>query len=245
MIPKIIHYCWFGNNEMPEKIKFCINSWKSHLKDYEFILWNEKNFNLDIAPFVRQAYDRKKYAFVSDYVRIYALKTHGGFYLDTDIEVKKTFNDMLDNKVILGTDDQGYLTAFMASEPNHPFFQKLLYHYNKMQFLNDDGTMNTEVNNTWLQENLTSFGYKQKNTFQNLNEGIVIYPCEYFHAKSLTSGKLLTTKNTYCIHHHTLLWVSKKTKLIRFFRMKILVPLLGAERYAKIVNWIRKKQNEQ
>lgn len=241
MIPKIIHYCWFGNNELPEKVKFCIDTWKIHLHDYEFILWNEKNFDLDITPFVRQAYNSKKFAFVSDYVRIYTLQKYGGIYLDTDIEVLKSFDDLLESHLILGTDEDGYLTAFMASEPNHIYFQTLLNFYNNMSFLRSDGSLNTEVNNTWMQETLIPFGYKQENCFQNLKDKICVYPCEYFHAKSLTSGKTMTTNNTYCIHHHTLLWVPLNTKIIRFFRMKVLVPILGAKRYTKLVNWIRKK----
>jgi hypothetical protein len=129
----------------------------------------------------------------------------------------------------------------MASEPEHLYFQTLLEHYNNMHFLNIDGTMNTEVNNTWMQNVLVPFGYKQKNAFQNLSHNIVVYPCEYFHAKSLTSGKLLTSKNTYCIHHHTLLWISNKTKFIRFIRIRILVPLLGAKLYSKLVKKIKRK----
>jgi hypothetical protein len=239
MIPKTIHFCWFGRGEYPEKVKYCMESWKVFLPDYQFKLWNEDNFDLDLSPFVRQAYDNGKYAFVSDYVRVYALKNEGGIYLDTDIEVVKPFQDLLEQRLILGTDESGYLTAFMAAEAEHPYFASLLSLYDRMSFLNPDGSLNTEVNNTWMQNMLEPYGYQRENKFQNLDEGIVVYPCEYFHAKSLTSGKLMTTRNTYCIHHHTLLWVTPKTRMIRWFRMKILVPMLGADRYTAFTNHLK------
>lgn len=241
MIPKIIHYCWFGHNAYPEKVKHCVESWRRFLPDYQFILWNEDTFDLNMAPFVRQAYDAQKFAFVSDYVRVYALKNYGGIYLDTDIEVLRAFDDLLEQRLVLGTDDSGYLTAFMAAEPNHPYFAQLLEQYNSMRFLGEDGSLNTEVNNTWMQAVLVPYGYEQKNALQRLEAGIVVYPCEYFHAKSLTSGEFLTTDNTYCIHHHTLLWVTPKTKVIRFLRMKLLVPILGASRYTKLIRRIKGK----
>lgn len=245
MIPKIIHYCWFGHNEYPEKVKYCMESWKAFLPDYKFVLWNEDNFDLNSVQFVRQAYDAKKYAFVSDYVRIYALKKQGGIYLDTDIEVLRPFDNILNSKLVLGTDESGYLTAFMAAEANHPYLAQLLDLYNNMDFLQKDGTLNTEVNNTWMQNILHSYGYQQKNVMQKLEQGIVIYPCEYFHAKSLTSGELMTTENTYCIHHHTLLWITAKTRIIRFIRMRIAVPILGAEKYTALVKRIKRKKNEK
>lgn len=243
MIPKIIHYCWFGHSEYPEKVKYCMKSWKTFMPDYKFVFWNEDNFDLNSVQFVRQAYDAKKYAFVSDYVRIYALKNYGGIYLDTDIEVVKSFDNILNSKAVFGTDESGYLTAFMAAEANHPYFIQLLDLYDNMNFLQKDGTMNTEVNNTWMQNILRSYGYQKKNVMQNLEQGIIIYPCEYFHAKSLTSGKLMDTENTYCIHHHTLLWVNTKTRIIKFVRMRIVVPILGAEKYTKLVERIQRKIN--
>ncbi len=239
MIPKIIHYCWFGRAEYPEKIKYCMDSWKRFLSDYEFKLWNEDSFDISSVPFVKEAYEAKKYAFVSDYVRVYALQKFGGIYLDTDIEVRRPFDDLLSERALLGTDDGGYLTAFMAAESEHPFFTELLDLYRNMRFLLPDGSLNTEVNNTWMQNTLEKYGYRRKNTKQSLNEGIVLYPCEYFHAKSLTSGKMMVTEKTYCIHHHTLLWVPLSTKIIRFLRMKIMVPLLGDDRYTKLTNRLK------
>jgi len=241
VIPKIIHYCWFGRNPYPEKVQKCIESWKQTLFGYEFMLWNEDNFDIESIDFVSDAYKSKRYAFVSDYVRVYALQTYGGIYLDTDIEVIKTFDDLLNNNIVLGTDDGGYLTALMASVKNQSLWDSVLNHYRNLKYLNNAND-NSLVNNTIIQNYLKPYGYKVINKKQLLNSGIVIYPDDYFHAKSLTTGKLHVTKNTFCIHHHTLLWVNKKTKIIKFIRLKILVPLIGKERYAKLVSTIKDHQ---
>ena len=240
MIPKIIHYCWFGRNPYPEKVQYCIESWRKYLPDYEFKLWNEDSFDINTSAFVREAYENQRYAFVSDYVRVFALYTQGGIYLDTDIEVKKDFKDLLDNKLLLGTDDSGALTAFMAAEKNHPYFGELLSKYNEMHFVLDNGKQNTSVNNIWMQECLKKYGYVEENLFQKLEEGVLVYPDEFFHAKSLVSGKYHITKKTYCIHHHTLLWIPLKTRIIRFLRLYVVVPILGEKLYIKLVGRIRK-----
>lgn len=241
MIPKIIHYCWFGRGDYPEKVRYCIESWKKFLPDYELRLWNEDTFDVKSSVFTEQAYAAKKYAFVSDYVRIYALKNCGGIYLDTDIEVLKSFNDLLDNSVVLGTDDVGELTAFMASCAEHPFFCDALQLYDNMSFLDENGKMNEQVNNLWLKDILRRYGYKQKNVSQKIKNGIVIYPCNFFHAKSLISGKLLVDEKTYCIHHHTLLWVSASTRITKFFRIRVLIPLIGEKKYIKFAEVLKEK----
>jgi hypothetical protein len=239
MIPKIIHYCWFGKGEMPEKVKFCINSWKEKLPMYDFKLWNEDTFEIDKYEFTRDAYKNKKYAFVSDFVRVYALYNYGGIYLDTDIEVLKDFDDLLNNNIILGTDEGGSLTAMMGAVPKHNFFYTLLKKYEKMSFVKKDGSFEMTVNNIWIENELKKYGYKKANENQFLKGKITIMKDDYFHAKSLVSGKYHVTDNTYCIHHHTLLWIDKKTNIIKFLRMKVLVPLLGVKRYYKLVSILK------
>jgi len=106
MIPKVIHYCWFGRGEMPELEARCLNSWKVHMPDWKYVLWNEESFSIESAPlYVRQAYEAKKYAFVSDYVRLWALKQYGGLYLDTDVEVLKPFDDLMDQTAFMGFEE--------------------------------------------------------------------------------------------------------------------------------------------
>lgn len=239
MIPKIIHYIWFGRNPYPPKVKYCIESWKRILPDYTFMLWNEDTFDVTQSTFTFEAYEQKRWAFVSDYVRIYALHKYGGWYLDTDIEIIKPLSDLENNKVVLGTDDGGYLTALMGSEKGHSFWKEMLTLYNTMSFL-DKGKPNLTVNNTFLQDQLSHYGYEIANKHQLLSEGIHIYPDDYFHVVSLTSGKRHQTDNTYAIHWHTLLWVSKKTRIIRFIRMKILCPILGDKYYTRVITFLKR-----
>lgn len=240
MIPRIIHFCWFGGNPYPEKVQTCIESWKINLPEYEIICWDENNFDINVCNFTKEAYEAGKYAFVSDYVRLFVLKQYGGIYLDVDVEVVKSFDPILNNHLILALEEAGDITgAFIASEPNHPFWDEMMNIYHGMSFKLPDGTYNMVVNNVWMQDVLNKYGYEKKNVYQVLSNGAVVYPDDYFHAKSLVSGEVRRTKNTYCIHHHTLLWVSKKTKFIRFMRMKILVPLLGADRYQRIVSRLK------
>lgn len=238
MIPKIIHYCWFGKKEMPDDIKKYIESWKRKLPDYEIKLWNEDNFNINESIFTKQAYELKKYAFISDYVRLYALKKFGGVYLDTDIEIVKDITPLLTNKLVLGFDDgNSIISCFIASEPDHPAVTNILDLYDSMSFINKDGSLNMIPNTIWIQNLLRKeYNIELNGKYQLLNKGIVVYPEDYLHAKSLITGKLNITENTYTIHHHTLLWVSKKTLIIKFIRQNILIPILGKKAYLKFIS---------
>ncbi len=239
MIPKIVHYIWFGRNPYPEDVVRCINTWKEKLPDYEFRLWNEDNFDVHSCKFTEEAYANKKWAFVSDYVRLFVLFQYGGWYLDTDIEVVRSFAPLENNRMVFGTDEEGFLAALIGSEKQHPFLKRMLSVYQNMNFVLNDGKLNMEVINTYLQNELKNYGYQQLNKYQELTEGICVYPDDYFEVVSLTTGKSHQTQNTYAIHWHTLLWVSKKTRIIRFIRMKILAPILGRERYTKYASFMK------
>lgn len=241
MIPKIIHYIWFGSNPYSEKIQKCIDSWHKFLPDYKFMLWNEETFDVsNSCDFVKQAYANKKWAFVSDYVRVWALNKFGGVYLDTDVEIRKPLAHLLDNRMLLGTDEHGNLTAFMASEPNHPLWQIILDKYHSMQFVKPDGTFNMAVNNSYLEKELARYGYEIKNKKQILGEGIVVYPDEWFHAADHMSGILNVTDNTYAIHWHTLTWCDTSTHVSRYIRVKILGNIIGRKNSLRLFNFIRK-----
>lgn len=240
MIPKKIHFIWFGRNPYPEKVQYCMESWKKHLPDYEFKLWNEDSFPIDQYRFTKEAYEEKKYAFVSDFVRIYALAHEGGVYLDTDIEILNTLNSFLENRAVLGTDDSGNLTALMASESNHPFFLHILQIYQNRSFKQDNGKLDMEVNNLLLERELQKWGYRVSNIHQELLDGVKVYPDDYFHVVSLVSGKMHKTVNSHAIHWHTLLWVPWKTRFIRFLRMNVLVPILGRNLYTKISHFLKR-----
>ena len=155
MIPKIIHYIWFGHSAYPEKVQSCINSWRYLLPDYQFMLWDEKSFDVYSITFTKEAYERQKWAFVSDYVRLYALYTYGGWYLDTDVEVVKSFSDLLEHRVVLGTDDKGCLDAVIGAEKGHPYIESVLRKYENMSFVLPDHSLNMEVININLQKELS------------------------------------------------------------------------------------------
>lgn len=209
------------------------------MPQYEFVLWNEDSFDVNQTLFTQQAYSKKKWAFVSDYVRIYALYKYGGWYLDTDVEIVKPLSPFENNRLVMGTDDGGYLAgALIGSEPGHPYWKTMLRYYDSLKFVNN-GSLNLTVINTYLQNVLADYGYVVENKLQKLKDGIIIYPDDYFHVASLTSGKMHRTDNTYAIHWHTLTWVSKKTKFIRFMRLYVLCPIIGDKAYTKITDWLK------
>ena len=240
MIPKVVHYIWFGDKPFPDKILCCIDSWKKYLPEYKFMLWNESTFDVSTCTFTQQAYENRKWAFVSDYVRVWALNKYGGWYLDTDVEILKPLESFEDKRMILGTDHDGALTALMGSEKNHPFWQQVLDHYHSMKFVNDDGSFNMIVNNTHLQDILKNYGYVFENKYQELKEGIYVYPDDYFHVANVEKGTIHKTANSYAIHWHTLLWTSDMSRFRRFIRLHIMKPLFGEESFMKIYLLITK-----
>lgn len=240
MIPKIIHYIWFGGKPFPKKIKKCMDSWKKFLPDYKIMFWNEETFDINSIPFTKQAYENKKWAFVSDYVRVYALEKYGGWYLDTDVEILKPLFPFEDKRIVLGTDSDGALTALMGSEKGHPFWSKILDLYANMSFVRPDGSLNIIVNNTHLQDILVEYGFVMKNKYQELKEGIYIYPDEYFHVADVEKGTLNKTNNSYAIHWHTLLWTSNMHHLMRYFRLYIMKPIFGGDNFLEIWNKLKK-----
>jgi Glycosyltransferase sugar-binding region containing DXD motif len=244
MIPKIIHYCWFGNGDLPDKVKYCINSWKRNLPEYEIKLWNETNFDVNSSKFTRESYREKKYAFVSDYVRLYALKQYGGVYLDVDVEVTRNIDQFLDKGVFMGFEEPtgGIASCIIGSTPSHKLINDLLNIYNDMSFINKHGKLNMTPNTVLIERLLESeYNLESNGKYQILKYNIHIFPFDYFHPLSLVTDKMYKSDNIYAIHHHTLLWVPWKTKLIRFIRLNILVPFIGKESYIKVVNYINKK----
>lgn len=245
MIPKIIHYIWFGKNPYPPKIQKCIESWKRHLPDYRIMLWNEDSFPIDKAClFVREAYNNKQYAFVSDYVRFYALYNYGGIYLDTDVEVIKAIDEkLLQTDTLLVLDDGGFISgSTIMSVQGSAFIKDSMEYYHNISFVLNNGKYNNEVINTHMQNRLYQSGYKRVNTFQKLyynNQEVAIFPDEYFHVRSLLSGKLNITQNSYAIHWHTILWTSRKTRIINFLRLRILIPILGKKIYTKLTTRLK------
>lgn len=215
-IPKVIHYCWFGKGALPKKAKKCIESWREYLPDYEIKEWNEDNVDINLNSYIKQAYEAKKYAFVSDYVRFYALYTEGGIYMDVDVEVIKPLNALLNNDAFLGFEDDNGVNPglIFASVKETPFLKEILNSYSNRYFINNDGSYNTRTVVEYTTEILIKNGLKLNNEKQVIYN-IVIYPKEYFSPLNYKTNKLSITNNTFTIHHYNGSWHSSKQKFKR------------------------------
>lgn len=207
MIPKIIHYCWFGDNEKSEKVIKCISSWMKYCPDYKIIEWNEKNFDMHINPYVEEAYSVKKWAFVSDVARLYALIHYGGIYLDTDVELVKSPQGIINSgNVILGYESTDRLsTAFMACVKNHRLFNELLKEYEMLHFIRPDGSFDKTTNVVRLTSCCVRHGLTVNGLLQKIDD-IIIYPSDYFSPKNLYTKKINLTENTIAIHNFDGSW---------------------------------------
>ena len=232
MIPKIIHYCWFGGNPLPELALKCINSWKQSMPDYEIKEWNETNFDVNIISYTKEAYLAKKYAFVSDYARYWILYTYGGVYLDTDVEMVKPIYDILEKGAFMGHERDASLIANpglgMACDAGNLFVGELLSFYGDLHFFNQDGTLNMTSIGQYLSEILKGKAVATDKEIQYVN-GFYIYPGEYFGPISSITRRLLITDNTRTIHRYAATWVNQsmilqiKKYIVPYIPAKILI----------------------
>lgn len=213
MIPKIIHYCWFGGNSKPSLATKCMKSWQKYCPDYEIIEWNEKSFDLSAAPlYVRQAYDNKKWAFVTDYVRLWAMYNYGGIYMDTDVEVLRSLDDLLKKQAFSGFEAVDRIpTGIMASEKDFPLFREFIRDYESALFEKEDGSFDLTTNVARITNICKKYGFIPNGKYQEV-EGFALYPQDFFCPKYGYGGKIKTTKNTYTIHHFMGSWASKQDK---------------------------------
>ena len=220
MIPKIIHFCWFGNNPKTELAEKCIASWKKFLPDYELKEWNESNFDIDQHPFTREAYQAKKYAFVTDYVRLFVLKEYGGIYMDTDVEVIKNLDCFLHHNAFSGFETSEYVqTGIIGSEKDGRWITQMLEYYNDRHFLKDNGSIDMTTNVQIITDLLKKQGFIPDDTLQNFLDMVTFYPHDYFCPKDCRTEKILLTKNTYTIHHFAKSWKAPETATERFIRL--------------------------
>lgn len=212
MIPKKIHYCWFGGNPLPEMAVHCIESWKKYCPDYEIIEWNETNFDLNCCAYVKEAYEAKKWAFVSDVARLYALVTQGGIYMDTDVEVLKPLDDILEYEAVSGFEGIDRIpTGLMACEAGQPLFTELLQDYNDAHFVRADGSYDTTTNVTRITNTCLKYGLVLNNTKQTVG-GFTLFPKDYFCPKDCETKQLEITGNTYTIHHFDGSWYTPEQR---------------------------------
>ena len=212
MIPKVIHYCWFGGKPMPELALRCLESWKQYCPDYEIVRWDESNTDLKENDYIKEAYENKKWAFITDYVRLKVLYEHGGIYMDTDVQVCSALDLFLENAAFSGFENEHQIpTGIMASEARHPFLKALLEYYDGRHFVNEDGTFDMTTN----VETITAIGKKYgfiPNDQKQTVYGMTFYPHDYFCPKSYLTGEVFVTENTVCIHHFDESWKTDSEK---------------------------------
>lgn len=240
MIPKIIHYCWFapqgrgpqhvpqgrgpqhapqgrgpqhGRGEMPQLAKDCVASWHKYMPDWDYKLWNEDNFDVNSIPYTKEAYEAGKMAFVTDYVRLYALSTEGGVYMDTDVEILKPLDDLLHLSAFTGYEGSKHkppVTGLMASEAGGQWVEEQLHAYVGLHFRRKDGSLDTTTNTQRISAIMKANGFVcdgKKSQYKDLT----VFPSEYFCPKQ-TTGEYLRTENTYCDHHFMGSWSSQGKK---------------------------------
>lgn len=231
MIPKVIHYCWFGRNLLPESALKCIESWKKYLPDYTIKEWNEDNFDIAQNRYVREAYEHRKYAFVSDYARLYALYTEGGIYMDTDVEMVGSYDAFLHHPAFSGFETDGNVsTGVMAAQKGSLWAKALLEQYDGRQFVLDDGTFDMTTNATVISAWMAAKGLKMNNEYQEIEGLCAIYPTEYFCPKDHRTGRIHCTPNTVCIHHFVGSWIEfSRWEAFRHNSKMLLAKVLGGK----------------
>lgn len=226
MIPKIIHYCWFGGNPLPEDARKFIESWKKFCPDFVIKEWNEDNFDLDMFPYAREAYDNRKFAFVTDIVRLYALYHEGGIYMDTDVEVLSSLSPFLNHCAFSGFENaERVQTGIMASEKGGVWAKENLDYYNNRHFVKGDGTLDLTTNVDIITRLMKAHGLVLNNEFQDFPGYFTIYPSDYFCPKSLSDGKIRLTNRSVTIHHFAGSWRTPydvlKTRLAKLLGKKL------------------------
>lgn len=231
MIPKTIHYCWFGRGEKSTLIAKCIKSWKKICPDYRIVEWNEDNFDLNQAPdYVRKAYDAKKWAFVSDYARLKIVYENGGIYLDTDVELVRPLTDFLEHTAFFGTESPEIVSTGLGfgAEKGAEILQKMMDQYEKIEF-DPSNVLACPYIDTPV---FVGLGWKKDGSLQLLAGDILVLPPEYLCPKTLMTGIINLTDNTYSIHHYTATWQPKQTrdlhdKQVRHNRRQIAIEYIS------------------
>ena len=239
MIPKKIHFCWLSDDPYPDKIAHCIKSWQEQLPDYEIVKWDLRRFPLEKCNWVKQAYESKKYAFAADYIRLYALVTEGGIYLDSDVEVLKSFDSLLDLPYFICKENspQGIEAATIGAEVGCEWIKKVLDYYENRNFLNEKGEQSIRVLPSIIKEIITqNYAIQEIESPANfLRDAKTIYilPSDFFSPKNYVNKKLRITNNTYSVHHFAGTWQPTWKKVL----LRIWVPL--SVKYPNITNFIR------
>lgn len=254
MIPKVIHYCWFGRNPLPELAKKCIESWKKYLPDYEIKEWNEDNFDVNIIPYTKEAYEAKKYAFVSDYARFWILYNYGGVYFDTDVEVIKSFDDIIQEGSWMGYEfdlEEHYINGAInpglgfGCEARLPIIKKILDNYSNLHFCRD-GKYNLKTIVAYTTEIFIKNGLIIKNGIQKCCS-FTLYTRDYFNPLNSETKKIEITDNTRSIHHYMASWSNKSLReiVINYIKYKILIRIIPDRLITSIVKKKKGKREDK
>lgn len=248
MIPKIIHYCWFGRKPLPGSARRCISSWRKHFPDYKIKEWNEDNFDITANRYIEEAYRQKKYAFVSDYARFRVLHDHGGLYFDTDVEVIRQMHGLIAEGPFMGFEKSLATNGLgkdaplgvnpglgMAAEPGMLWLKEILGYYDTIDFDINEGTI--VYHTTRL---LSKAGLRDENTLQHA-AGFTIYPADYLCPKDSTTGIITITPRTVSIHHYSCSWMDHTTLSFRLHQFKNqLIKIFGAPLIMKLAKMLKR-----
>lgn len=240
MIEKTIHYCWFGGNPLPKLAIKCIESWQKFCPDYKIVEWNENNFDINICPYVAEAYERKKWAFITDFVRLYVLYHYGGVYMDTDVEVLSSLDPFLTDKGFSGFENEYSVpTGIMAAEKGNEFIFDLLSDYDGRHFILPDGQSDLTTNTQAITELALKQGLILNNEKQTVKD-FTFYPRDYFCPKDSRTLKVHLTKNSVTIHHFNGSWENQSERKFKSFVKRLL-----GERLSLYISNKKKKKKKK
>lgn len=254
MIPRVVHYCWFGGAELPPTERECIAGWRAILPEYDFMLWDEDSFDIESIPFAKEAYEHGQYAFVSDVVRLHALVEYGGIYLDTDVKLLGSFDDLLAEHAFCGYENRTNVgTAVIGAERGFPMLWEMLDYYKTQTFVQHTGNVDQTTNVQVLDALLDKAGLKSRGE-ETIVEGLHILPRHVFFPRRLRDGTYDVSASTRAIHYgsaswltqreqkrgRSLLWRNVARPLLRRVRVAA-VMLIGPERVKRVELSLRKK----
>lgn len=243
MIPKIIHLCWLSEEEFPDDIKSCIESWKTHLPDYEIWVWDTKRFDINSTIWTKEAFQEKKYAFAADYIRLYALYNYGGIYLDSDILVYKSFNDLLNLPYFIGEDFVGsFEAAVIGTEKHCKWIKDILGYYTNRHFINNNCLDMLPLPAVFLNCLRGKYTFKKINQvppkYQSNSNTLNIFSKNFFNSRNRVG--IIKTSNSYCAHNYKGSWVDKKNTIKN--QIKSRLPLVILNLIFWITNKLHKKE---
>ena len=246
MIPKMIHYCWFGRNPKPKSVEKCIKSWKKYCPDYQIIEWNEDNYDVTKIPYMKAAYEAKKWGFATDYARLDIIYNHGGIYVDTDVELLKSYDSLLEYAGFAGFETEKYVASGLGigAEKGNLIIQKLLENYEALDPVQKDGSLKFLTCPRVDTDVLVELGLKKDGTMQMIGGNFCVLPTEYLCPKDFGDGLIRKTKNTISIHHYDSSWFSEarqeekykrwragRKEYVRYLPHRILMKIIGKQHY--------------